>query len=139
MSRSNYKIFGILFAFVPTDSRHFTYFPSLFHISKSFRSAVVGVDLLSLDGRLAVRCLEGDEDVEEVQRFLQTVKEDYEAPVGGSFFVGVICGGAVSPSWMDIVLSMLKVLYDIRFQPPSSDNENIIWLECGWKPNNLNV
>ena len=86
MSRSNYKIFGILFAFVPTDSRHFTYFPSLFHISKSFRSAVVGVDLLSLDGRLAVRCLEGDEDVEEVQRFLQTVKEDYEAPVGGGWW-----------------------------------------------------
>ena len=58
--------------------------PSLYTLQtwQLLRSLAAGVDLLSLDGRRAVRCIDGIDDidiVEDAQRFVQVAQEVYKA------------------------------------------------------------
>ena len=58
--------------------------PSLYTLQtwQLLRSLAAGVDLLSLDGRRAVRCIDGIDDidiVEDAARFVQVAQEVYKA------------------------------------------------------------
>ena len=58
--------------------------PSLYTLQtwQLLRSLAAGVDLLSLDGRRAVRCIDGIDDidiVEDTESFVQVAQEVYKA------------------------------------------------------------
>ena len=58
--------------------------PSLYTLQtwQLLRSLAAGVDLLSLDGRRAVRCIDGIDDidiVEDAARFVRVAQEVYKA------------------------------------------------------------